>query len=159
MEEEWKIIEGFPDYQVSNMGRVKSMNYNHTGEEQILKLRIRGKYPFVDLYKDKVRHQIFVHRLVGTAFVPNPENKPQIDHLDRNKLNNNKDNLCWKTASENCLNRKITLLGTNTDERYISFDKNNKRYVYQKRLNNISLKKSFKTLEEAIAYRDNLLAV
>lgn len=50
--------------------------------------------------------QYLVHRLVAETFIPNPENKPEIDHIDRNRANNKVENLRWVTRSENCLNRK-----------------------------------------------------
>lgn len=110
----WKQIQGFkPIYEVSNMGRVRSLERktNCNGglfqrKERILKNTIdRNGYHFVFLYPINGRKRtIPVHRLVAMAFIPNPDNKPEIDHIDGNKSNNNPINLRWVTHQENCAN-------------------------------------------------------
>ena len=99
----WKdIIEG---YQVSSEGNVKSLVRKHPcnkcSRERILKGQIQKGYKKVMIYKDNKCKWVLIHRLVALAFIPNPENKPQVNHKDGNKLNNNVDNLEWVTASEN----------------------------------------------------------
>lgn len=92
MKEVWKksICE---NYEVSNFGRVRNITTGY-----ILKpYRTRGKYLNVRLNNKSYK----VHRLVGIAFMPNPENKPQINHIDSNKQNNNVNNLEWVTPKEN----------------------------------------------------------
>lgn len=90
MEEIWKEIEGYPNYQVSNMGRVKRLStgyYRRT--EKILKpqLQNNGYLHIILSQKDKTKC-ILVHRLVAQAFMPNPNNLPQVNHKDENKQNN-----------------------------------------------------------------------
>ena len=99
MEEIWKDIEGYEGlYQVSNLGRVKSL-YK---KEKILKLgAVSSGYFFVHLYKMRKLKVIRVHRLVALTFVPNTENKLEVNHKDGNKQNNRADNLEWATKSEN----------------------------------------------------------
>ena len=101
--EVWKQIEGYPGYEISNFGRVKSSLYYNGTNERILKQRISKGYCRVLLIKDKGRYSKQVHRLVGLAFIGNPENKPQINHKDGVKTNNHVDNLEWATAKENRL--------------------------------------------------------
>lgn len=109
MEEIWKDIDGYPNYQVSNMGRVKSLNYKRTGKEKILKLnKHKFGYFMVSLRKNGITSKICVHRLVAKAFIPNPENKPEIDHINTNQSDNRVENLRWVTSKENS-NNPITI--------------------------------------------------
>lgn len=98
----WKQIEGYDNYMVSNLGRVKSLNYNHTGKEQVLKpLKHNKNYLMVILYKNGKYKNFKVHRLVAKTFLPNPDNKPCIDHINTNRSDNRVDNLRWVTQKEN----------------------------------------------------------
>lgn len=97
MEEIWRDIEGFEGlYQVSSYGRIKSLNYNKTKQERILKNFLNKKgYLQVNLHKDGKIKKFSVHRLVATAFLENPNNLPQVNHKDENKSNNCVSNLEW----------------------------------------------------------------
>lgn len=115
MQEVWKSINGFEGlYEVSDLGNVKSLervNYYPDGrihqkkKEKFLKLKPNNKgYIMVVLCKDGKTYPRVVHRLVAEAFIPNPEGKPNIDHIDTNPTNNAVDNLRWVTQKENALN-------------------------------------------------------
>lgn len=92
----WKDIPGYPDYQVSQAGHVRSLNYNHTGKKRRLKLqKDRNGYLLVKFYKNGEQKNFLVHRIVTTAFIPNPNNYPCINHKDENPSNNCIDNLEW----------------------------------------------------------------
>ena len=95
----WKDIEGYEGlYQVSKLGEVYSFKSN----KYLKKLTNKGGYLRVQLCKHgKVTNQS-IHRLVAEAFIPNPDNKPQVNHIDENKGNNTVSNLEWVTAKENC---------------------------------------------------------
>lgn len=97
MQEIWRDIEGYEGlYQVSNMRRIKSLNYRHTGKEEIKKQqKIKSGYLHVQLHKDGERKHYQVHRLVAQAFIPNPEGLPQVNHKDEDKTNNCVTNLEW----------------------------------------------------------------
>lgn len=101
--EYWKSIENYEGlYMISDLGRVKSLNYSHTGKAKILQMRIdKWGYLQIGLYKDGKTKAFLVHRLVAIAFIPNPLNKPQVNHIDENKENNNVKNLEWVTNKEN----------------------------------------------------------
>ena len=99
MEEIWKDIENFSGiYQVSNLGRVKSLYFN---KEKILKPHYNRGYLIVDLYKNKKRYKRPVHILVAEAFVKNPFNYKEVLHLDESRDNNFSNNLKWGTHKEN----------------------------------------------------------
>ena len=121
MIEVWKSINGFDNYQVSNTGLVKSlerwMPMPHGGKyfqkEKILKVSIvRGGYCQITLSVNGKPSMKKLHRIVADAFISNPENKPQINHKDGNKLNNNVSNLEWCTSSENHIHAFATGLRT-----------------------------------------------
>lgn len=96
----WKVIDHpsigyYPNYMVSNMGRVKSLNYRRTGGEKLLKQsKIKFGYLLVGLRKKNEKQKwILVHRLVALMFIKNPDNLPCINHKDENKTNNRLENL------------------------------------------------------------------
>lgn len=95
---EYKQISYLPKYYVSNNGDIYSTKRN-----KILKQRTTRKgYKTVSIIgEDKVKHTVFVHRAVALAWIPNPDNKPQVHHKDEDKTNNNISNLAWVTDIEN----------------------------------------------------------
>ena len=101
--EEWRDVVGYEGkYKVSNFGRVKSLNYRHTGKEGIMKSTPdKDEYERIGLYKNGKREMFGVHRLVAEAFIPNPDNLPQVNHKDENPSNNHVDNLEWCTCEYN----------------------------------------------------------
>lgn len=103
MEEIWKDIIGYEGlYQISNLGNVKSLPRKHSPKNKILKPSLNNKgYLIIKLCKNKKHNQKKMHRLIASAFIPNPENKPQINHIDCVKTNNSIPNLEWCTAKEN----------------------------------------------------------
>lgn len=127
MKEEWRDIKGYEGkYQISNMGNVKSLNYHRGTKERILIPRFpsnpRNEYGYVMLSKNNKVQQFKLHRLVAEYFVPNPENKPYVNHKDGDKRNNNYKNLEWVTPLENNLHA-YNILGKHP-MRGFKFDKN-----------------------------------
>lgn len=104
--EEWRDIVGYEGrYQVSNLGRVRSLNYMRTGRIQVLRPKI-SKYGYseIGLLKYGIMKHYKVARLVALSFIPNPEDKPCIDHIDTIRNNDRMSNLRWVTNSENMRN-------------------------------------------------------
>lgn len=106
MIELWQKIKGLEDrFMVSNLGRIKSIsrfNGLYTVRERIMRTKVnRFGYETINLWDGTVRRCFQVHRLVAEAFLPNPEAKPVVDHLDGNKLNNSVNNLEWVSIAEN----------------------------------------------------------
>lgn len=107
----WKDVPGFPGYQVSNAGRVRSLprivkrgNHTMSISGSILRFGTSMGYSFVNLRKDGKSISVKVHKLVGLVFVENPKNRPEIDHINANRKDNRPENLRWVNRHENNMN-------------------------------------------------------
>jgi hypothetical protein len=101
--EEWKVIDEFPEYSISSFGRIRNTKKEYI---RIPDINSTG-YARLRLVRNGKIIRKFIHRLVAEIFLPNPQNKPFVDHIDGNNQNNKLDNLRWATRSENMLNGKI----------------------------------------------------
>ena len=99
MEEIWKTVEGWEPIKVSNLGRVKGVRGNIAKTQRSSKKN--GEYEWLYLQVNGVRKYMSVHRLVATAFIPNPEFLPVVMHIDDNPYNNKAENLKWGTYRDN----------------------------------------------------------
>jgi hypothetical protein len=107
-EEVWKDIKGFDGkFQVSNLGRVRRV--------AIVSPKILRGYFYADLNLKDIRKNSSIHRLVAKTFIPNPDNKPEVNHKDGDKFNNSVDNLEWMTRQENAIH-SFRVLGRKSPE-------------------------------------------
>ena len=114
----WKDVAGYEGlYKVSNKGNVysvarKDSRWHRRGGQRLKPVYDRGGYLIVSLYKNGKSKTKKVHRLVAEAFIPNPNGLPQVNHRDKNKVNNNVENLKWCDARYNSnhgtRNEKVT---------------------------------------------------
>lgn len=144
----WKDVIGYEfSYQVSSFGRVKSLERiikrnsvfgDKKNKEKIIKPSItNGNYYRLNLKKTNNTKSFSIHRLVALHFIPNPENKPQVNHKDGDKLNNNYTNLEWVTSKENI--KHAILNGLFTNKKGIEHNKSklNEKQVLEIRQNKI----------------------
>jgi hypothetical protein len=135
--EKYLPIKGFVNYEISNFGNVRNIKFGRILKPQITK---RGKYYQVTLSQNNKGHVIKIHRTVAITFIENPNNYPEVDHRDRNRLNNNIENLRWVTQETN---RENSLFGKKSPYPYLTF--NGLKYlVYFS-----SILYEFDTIEEA----------
>ena len=146
MAEEWKVIDGYNNnYSISNKGNVKNNNTN-----KILKQAVnRGGYNKLCLSVNGKKKTELIHRLVALAFIPNPENKPHVDHINNNKIDNNVNNLRWATAKENQYNQKLSK-ANKCGVKGVCYNKRDKKWRASITVDGIKIHiGSFDTMEEA----------
>lgn len=162
MKEIWKDIKEYEGlYQISNLGRVRSLTFRNNKcltkrkIPLIMKPNIRSGYYIINLRKNNIRVSKQIHRLVAEAFIPNPQNKSIVNHKDFNKQNNNIDNLEWCSQKENVLwsvkNMKHSK-NTKVKNQYIKKKWNKYELTLKKKYIG-----AYNTLEEAINVRNKMI--
>ena len=149
---EFISIVGHPNYAVNILGEVKNVLSG-----RILKPQLNPNgYLHVTLSTNNKRTYPLVHRLLAIHFIPNPENKKCVDHINRIRSDNRIENLRWATNAENNQNTSIHK-DNKLKEQYIC--QNGKYFMFHKTINSATHRKYFKILNEAIEYRDNYLSI
>ena len=154
-ETEWKEIEDYDGYYISNKGRVVSnggYGKNSRNNPFFLKL-YEDEYMYYDLYNNDCKKRKKLHILLAKHFIPNPYNLPVIDHKNQDKKDNRLENLRYVSISQNSQNR-----GKNKNNKIgyknISFHKSrNKPYKYKKTIENKTITLYFHTLQEALDFK------
>ena len=142
-------IEGYPDYLIYEDGRIWTKKQN-----KFMKHSINDcGYFRVCLFNEKGQKFFKIHRLLAQHFIPNPDNKEFVDHIDRNRTNNSLQNLRWVTRTENNINKGLNK-NNKFGEKFISFLKSQNRFVFHINREELRIQKRFEFLEDAIIYRD-----
>ena len=102
MEQSWRVIDDFENYEVSNLGKVRNIT---TGKNLNGWIEKKG-YMRVGLYNNGKKTNKYIHRLVAEAFIENPNNSEQVDHINGIKTDNKVENLRWVTSSQNNFNKR-----------------------------------------------------
>ena len=150
MNEEFKPIQGFENYAVSNKGNVRNIN---SLRNIVPNLGINGYY-YVGLITDLKVVNKTIHRLVALEWIDNPEEKECVDHINRDRLDNNVENLRWCTRQENMMNKSKRK--NKSGYSGVSYNNYRQQWVAQLMKNGKIYSSPFNTIEEAIKHRAKL---
>lgn len=163
IKENWAIYKEFPKYGVNKSGQVCSFDYNHTRKLKIIKqYKDRDGYKYVFLIVNNKRYKRLVHRMILTTFIPNLENKPQVNHINDTRDDNRLENLEWCTAKENVIhsykinNKKTSDLSRKKASERFSKTNNSKAKITQTIAENIRRDRKRGCLLKEIAKKYNL---
>ena len=146
MKEEYRKIEGFENYEISNLGNVRNMT---TGKILTQQKRNDG-YKHLNLTSNYKIKGVLIHRLIAVAFIPNPDNKPNVDHIDNNRSNNDISNLRWCSQQENMCNKKVN---TTSQSGIKGVSHHKETNLYQAKIKHNGITRTigyYKTTEDAI---------
>lgn len=149
-----KDIIGFPDYKIYPDGKIFT---NKLRKSFMITQTDRGGYKYVRLMQDGKQKKKFIHRLLFQHFKPNEWNEDlEVDHINLDRSDNRLENLKMVTRNQNC-QRKGNYSNNKSGHKHINVNVSGKgrepRYVFQKKMNNLTYYKYFKTLDEAVEFK------
>ena len=150
-ETKWKTIDEFDNYEVCNLGFVRNRNSRKIKKQ----CTHENGYFYVQLWKNGKKYNKSVHRLVAKAFIENPNNLKEVDHVDGNKSNNQSENLRWATRSQNIANTNMPA-NNKSGIKGVSWDKKAKKYHAQIRINNKQYHLEYYVLGRSITIYGNI---
>lgn len=157
MPEIYQVINGYDRYEISNTGKVRSKVKQYTTDFHLKPRKTNKGHLYVNLYigtEGWDTDRKYIHQLVADAFIPNPNNLPILDHVDRNKENNNIENLRWVSYTTNNINKKCY---TNTGKKGISLLKNGKYQISIKMSLEKPVKRLASSLDTALEIRNQII--
>ena len=146
-------VINYPGYLIYEDGRVYSKKKCRGIEGLFLKQRLSNEYWSVEVCKNGKSKLLRIHRLIGLHYIPNPENKSEVHHIDGNKQNNKLNNLMWVTHQENMNGFKKKYISNTSGYKNIFYDKINNKWKFKRTENKKVIQKYFKTKQEAIIYK------
>ena len=145
-------VKGFPNYLIYPCGKLFNKKRNN-----FLKGSVNSEgYVAVDLFHNGKRKYFQIHRLLAEYFIEDPNNLPQVDHINRKRNDNKLINLRWVDQSQNCQNKSLNK-NNKLGIKNICFQKSRNKYQYKKTIRGITDRKYFDTLEEAVEYKNKNL--
>ena len=145
-------IKGFENYVIFEDGVIINIE---TGKELKPYLEKAIGYYRAGLSKNKNKHKFYIHRLIAEAYIPNPHNKPEVDHINRIRNDNRIENLRWATHSENNQN-KSEFKNNTSGTQNVYYITNHDKWFYRKSINGVRHRSPWlDTIEEAIEYKHN----
>ena len=145
-------INDFENYVIFEDGVVINIE---TGKEMKPYLEKATGYYRAGLSKNKKKQKFYIHRLIALAYIPNPDNKPEVDHINRIRNDNRIENLRWATHSENNQNKSEYNNNTSGTQN-VYYITNHDKWLYRKSINgSLHCSPYFDTREEAIEYKHN----
>jgi len=145
-------IQDYPEYLIYDDGRVWTGRRKGTNERFLKPYKTPRGYHRVCLSRDGKHKNFLVSRLVALHYLPNPDNKPEVDHIDRNPSNNHVSNLRWATRQENADNTGMRN-SNKSGHKYICYDKIHNRWRFRYSRKGHNFNKFFKTKQDAIHYK------
>ena len=141
-------IQGFPNYLIYDDGRVFSKYKNDYMKHKVSK----SGYYHLSLCQDGKSKNYYTHRLVAIHYLPNPQNLPEIDHINRDKSDNRLQNLRWSSKRDNAQNKGM-FKNNKTGHKGITFVKSTNRWKYQKNFKGYCKSRSFKSKTDALCFK------